>query len=371
MTSTRPHPTATTATTTATTAAEAVEAALRRFFAARRAEAEAISPAYTAAVAELESYVLRGGKRVRPTFAWIGWIGAGGDESDASAEAVAHTCAALELFHAYGLIHDDVIDASLTRRGYAAAHVRFADQHRARCWSGDAELFGVGAAILIGDLAQTWADDMIRTSGLPAPALERVGRVWSALRTEVLCGQLLDLTAEASGDEDVDTPLLIDQYKTASYTVERPLHIGAAIADADAGLVAAYRAFGVDIGIAFQLRDDLLGVFGAPEETGKPSGDDLVQGKRTVLFATALKYADEQDGDAAKFLRARIGTPVSDEELSTMRAIITDVGAVAQVERDITTRTDRAIAALRASSATEDAKDRLTAMAISATQRTS
>ncbi|MDQ0955783.1 geranylgeranyl diphosphate synthase type I [Streptomyces phaeochromogenes] len=348
-----------------------VDAALRQFLTVRRAEAETISPAYAAAVAELESYVLRGGKRVRPTFAWLGWIGAGGDEAGAEAEAVLRTGAALEMFHAYGLIHDDVIDASLTRRGAPAAHVMFADQHRARCWSGSAELFGTGAAILIGDLAQCWADDMVRTSGLPAQAQQRVATVWAELRTEVLCGQLLDLTAEAAGDEDIDTALRVNRYKTASYTVERPLHIGAAIAGADAELIAAYRAFGVDIGIAFQLRDDLLGVFGAPEETGKPSGDDLVQGKRTVLFTSALKYADEQDPDAAKFLRARIGTQISDEELSTMRAIITDVGAVDHVERDITARTDRAVAALRASGATDFAKDQLTAMAISATQRTS
>ncbi|MFE3252555.1 polyprenyl synthetase family protein [Streptomyces sp. NPDC059209] len=364
MTSTRPRP-------GAAARADAVDAALRQFLGARRTEAEAISPAYAAAVAELEGFVLRGGKRVRPAFAWLGWIGAGGDEHGATAGAVLRACSALELFHAYGLIHDDVIDASLTRRGSPAAHVLFAAQHRDRCWSGDPELFGVGAAILIGDLAQVWADDMIRNSGLPARELERVAPVWSALRTEVLCGQVLDLTAEASGDEDVHNPVLVDQYKTASYTVERPLHIGAVIAGADAELVAAYRTFGVDIGVAFQLRDDLLGVFGAPEETGKPSGDDLVQGKRTVLFAAALKYADEQDPDAAKFLRARIGTRISGDDLRTMRSIITGVGAVDHVERDIATRTDRALAALRASSAIEYAKDELAAMAISATQRTS
>ncbi|MFF2412454.1 polyprenyl synthetase family protein [Streptomyces sp. NPDC058092] len=348
-----------------------VDAALRQFLAARRAEAETISAAYASAVAELESYVLRGGKRVRPTFAWLGWLGAGGDADGPEAEAVLRTCAALEMFHVYGLIHDDVIDASLTRRGAPAAHVLFAEQHRERCWSGNAEQFGMGAAILIGDLAQCWADDMIRTSGLPARAQQRVAPVWATLRTEVLCGQLLDLSAEAAGTEDIDTPLLINQYKTASYTVERPLHIGAAIAGADARLTAAYRAFGVDIGIAFQLRDDLLGVFGAPEETGKPSGDDLIQGKRTVLVGAALQYADRQDPDAAKFLRARIGRPVCEEELGTMRTVITEVGAVDHVERDITARTDRAIAALRASGATDYAKDQLTAMAISATQRTS
>ncbi|MFF1442702.1 polyprenyl synthetase family protein [Streptomyces sp. NPDC058295] len=358
-------------TSTRTSPGKAVEDALRRFFAARRDEAAAIGPACAEVVAELESYVLRGGKRVRPAFVWLGWLGAGGDPDGATAEAVVRTGAALELFHASALIHDDVIDASLTRRGAPAAHVLFAGRHRDRCWNGDAELFGTGTAILAGDLAQGWADDLIRTGGLPAPAQARVAPVWSALRTEVLCGQLLDVTAEAAGAEDLDTPLRVNTYKTASYTVERPLHIGAAIAGADDALVAAYRAFGHDIGVAFQLRDDLLGVFGAAEETGKPSGGDLVQGKRTVLFAAALQFADAQDPDAAKFLRARIGTQLTDDELTAMRAVITDVGAVDHVERDITRRTDRALAVLRASGATDHAKEQLTAMAVSATQRTS
>jgi geranylgeranyl diphosphate synthase, type I len=152
--------------------------------------------------------------------------------------------------------------------------------------------------------------------------------------------------------------------------VERPLHVGAAIAGADADLIAAYRAFGTDIGIAFQLRDDLLGVFGDPVVTGKPSGGDLREGKRTVLFAVALRYADERDPGAARFLRAKIGTDISDDELCAIRAIFTDIGAVDHVERDIARRTDQAIDALETSGATSYAKNRLAAMAISATQRT-
>jgi geranylgeranyl diphosphate synthase type I len=352
------------------TGADTIDAAVRRFFAERRAEAEVIGPGFAAAIAELERYVLRGGKRVRPTFAWIGWIGAGGDEAGPLAEPVLRTCAALELLHASALLHDDIIDASPTRRGLPAGHVAFADQHRRRGWSGDPDAYGAGAAILTGDVAQAWADDMIRTSGLPADALARVGPVWSAMRTEVLAGQLLDLAAEAGGAEDVDTALRVDRYKTASYTVERPLHVGAAIAGADAALVAAYRAFGVDIGIAFQLRDDLLGVFGDPAVTGKPSGDDLREGKRTVLLAAGLQCADRHDPAAAAYLRARIGTDVTAAELDEVRAVLTRVGAVDHVERDIARRTDRAVAALERSDATSHAKTRLAALAISATQRT-
>ncbi|MFI9583669.1 polyprenyl synthetase family protein [Streptomyces sp. NPDC052236] len=347
----------------------AVDAALRDFFAGRRAGADALGRDFAAAIAELESYVLRGGKRIRPVFAWLGWIGAGGDQRDPVATAVLSACAGLELLHASALIHDDILDASRTRRGHPAAHVSFAERHRVRRFSGDPDAFGTGVAILIGDLAQTWADVMVRASGLPADAQARVGPVWSAVRSEVLYGQLLDLINQASDTEDIDAALRVNQYKTASYTVERPLQFGAAIAGADAGLVAAYRSFGADIGIAFQLRDDLLGVFGDPAVTGKPSGDDLREGKRTVLLATALKRADERDPGAARFLRAKIGTDLSGDELAAARAIFVDTGAVDDIERQIARRAGQAMAVLEASNATIPAKDQLAAMAVKATQR--
>ena len=347
----------------------AVEAAIRDFFTERRAEADALGPDFAATVADLETFVLRGGKRIRPAFAWLGWIGAGGDPLDPVAPAVRSACAAFELLHASGLIHDDIIDASRTRRGHPAAHVKYADRHRARSFSGDPDAFGTGAAILIGDLAMIWADVLVRASGLPADAHARVSPVWSAVRSEVMYGQLLDLIGQASDDEDIDAALRVNQYKTASYTVERPLQFGAAIAGADADLIAAYRSFGADIGIAFQLRDDLLGVFGDPAVTGKPSGDDLREGKRTVLFATALKRADDQDPAAAAFLRARIGTDLGVDDLARVRAILVDVGAVEHIERQIEIRADRAMAVLEASTATSPAKHQLAEMAIRATQR--
>ncbi|WP_240661121.1 MULTISPECIES: polyprenyl synthetase family protein [unclassified Streptomyces] len=347
----------------------AIDAAISDFFAERRAEAASLGEDFAATVGELEDYVLRGGKRIRPTFAWLGWIGAGGDPDDPVAPAVLRACAGFELLHASGLIHDDIIDASQTRRGHPAAHVVFAERHRMRRFSGDPGLFGAGAAILVGDLALVWSDVMVRASGLPADAQTRLAPVWSAVRYEVMYGQLLDLISQASQEEDVDAALLVDRYKTASYTVERPLQFGAAIAGADARLVAAYRAFGADIGIAFQLRDDLLGVFGDPAVTGKPSGDDLREGKRTVLLATALKRADARDPSAAAFLRAKIGTDLTEGDLARVRAVLTDVGAVRHIEREIQRRADQAIAVLEASSAAGLAKQQLAAMATKVTQR--
>lgn len=348
----------------------AVDAVLKEFFAERGAEAGAFGPDFTATVAELERFVLRGGKRIRPVFAWLGWIGAGGDPNDEPlAKAALSACAGFELLHAACLIHDDIIDGSLTRRGHPAAHVSYAEQHRARRFSGDAETYGMGTAIVIGDLALIWSDVLIRASGLPADAQTRLSPVWSSVRSEVTYGQLLDLINQASDDEEFDAALRVNQYKTASYTVERPLQFGAAIAGAQADLVAAYRAFGADIGIAFQLRDDLLGVLGDPSVTGKPSGDDLREGKRTALLATALKRADENDPAAAAFLRAKVGTDLTDDELAELRAILVAVGAVDHIEMQIGLLTDRALAVLEASNATGPAKHQLAEMAIKATQR--
>ncbi|MEV6752853.1 polyprenyl synthetase family protein [Streptomyces sp. NPDC051214] len=355
----------------AATETAAFDAAIEHFFAERRAEADMLGQDFTAAVAELERFVLRGGKRIRPAFAWLGWIGAGGDRHGPLAASVLNACAGLELLHASALIHDDIIDASRTRRGHPAAHVSFAERHRSRGLAGNPEAFGTGAAILVGDLAQVWADVMIRESGLPADTQARVAPVWSAVRAEVLYGQLLDLTNQASEDEGIDAALRVNQYKTASYTVERPLQFGAAIGCAGPRIVAAYRAFGADIGIAFQLRDDLLGVFGDPVVTGKPSGEDLREGKRTALLAIALDRADDRDPAAARLIRSTIGTNLSDGELDLVRSAFVDVGAVDHVEGLIAHRTDRALAVLEASDVTASVKGQLAEMAIKATQRES
>ncbi|WP_433605083.1 polyprenyl synthetase family protein [Prescottella agglutinans] len=346
-----------------------VEESLREFFASRADTVREVGGSYSDAVAALESFVLRGGKRVRPVFAWTGWLGAGGDPQGTQAPAALRAAAALELVQACALVHDDIIDASTTRRGFPTVHVEFADQHSAQQWSGGSAEFGRAAAILLGDLALAWADDMVREAGLDHETLIRISPVWSAMRTEVLGGQFLDISNEVRADESVESALRVNRFKTAAYTIERPLHLGAAIAGADAALVDAYRTFGTDIGIAFQLRDDLLGVFGDPDVTGKPSGDDLRAGKRTVLFAVALQRADETDPAAAAVLREAIGTDLSDAQVERLRSLITDLGAVDDAERRIAELTDSALAALDGSTATDEGKRRLREMAIAVTRR--
>lgn len=344
----------------------AVEQVLRAFFATRRDIVAPLGPVFTDAADALEQFVIRGGKRSRPGFAWTGWLGAGGDPAGPEAAAVLTACSALELVQACALVHDDIIDSSRTRRGFPTVHVAFEDRHHAAGWPGDGAEYGRAVAILIGDLALAWADDLVHEAGLAPAALARFAPVWASMRTEVLGGQLLDINGEAGCDESVEAALRINRYKTAAYTIERPLHLGAALAGADDALIEALRIYGTDVGIAFQLRDDLLGVFGDPAVTGKPSGDDLREGKRTVLIAEALRRADDA---AADQIRAGLGADLDDDAVDRLRTLLTELGAVDDVERRITELTDTGLAAVAASTATGPAKQLLHDMALAATRR--
>lgn len=323
--------------------AGAVTEQLRGYLRDRRRDTAYIGGGYEDLVSGLEEFVLSGGKRLRPAFAYWGWRSAAGREAE---PALLRLFSALELLHACALVHDDVIDASATRRGSATTHRKFAELHRSRGWHGSADQFGLSAAILLGDLALVWADDIVADAELPPDAHRRVRRVWSDIRTEVLGGQYLDIVAEASGIESIATAITVNTYKTASYTVTRPLQLGAAAAADRPDLQALFGELGNDLGVAFQLRDDVLGIFGDPAVTGKPSGDDLRSGKRTVLIAEAVTLADASDPAAAKRLRAAIGTALTDDEVRELCDIIEAVGALAAVEDRIGGLADRALTAL-------------------------
>jgi geranylgeranyl diphosphate synthase, type I len=350
---------------------EIVEAALADFLAERRVLAGAIDAQFADAIRALDEFVLSGGKRIRPTFAWWGWRGAGGEPDAPEADAVVRAIGALELVQACALIHDDLMDGSATRRGRPTVHIEFAARHRSAGWRGQPDRFGEAAAILLGDLAMCWADDMLRGAGLPADALRRMAQPWDAVRTEVLGGQYLDVLHQATGDGTEHAALQINRYKTAAYTVERPLHLGAAIAGAGPDLVDAYRQFGADVGVAFQLRDDMLGVFGDPDVTGKPAGDDLREGKHTLLLACATKRA-EAAGDRAAL--AVLGQAVGNldlqpDELDRARDVLLELGAVRAVEQRIAELTESGLDALIGARIAAPAGDRLAELAIAATRR--
>jgi geranylgeranyl diphosphate synthase type I len=316
-----------------------------------------------APMAEWLTDLLRGGKRLRPAFAYWAYRAAGGADS---AEAVA-AATSLELLQACALVHDDVMDGSDTRRGLPAAHRRFGTLHRENSWLGSHEGFGMGAAILLGDLCLSWADELLYASGLPLDALARAKPVYDVMRTELMAGQYLDLLEQARGGGSVERAMRVVRFKSAKYTIERPLHLGASLAGAPSSLLDALSAYGLPLGEAFQLRDDVLGVFGDPAETGKPAGDDLREGKRTVLVATALERASEAE---AAVIRRRLGDPALDAVgVDELRTVIVDTGALENAETLIDKLTSESLAALDAAAIDDASRDVLRGLAIAATAR--
>ncbi len=306
---------------------------------------------------------LAGGKRLRPAFCYWGWRGAGADDSDAAVAAAA----SLELFQAAALIHDDVMDDSDSRRGQPSIHRRFAALHDASGWSGPSESFGRAGAILLGDLTLVWNDEMLMRSGLPVEALLRARPTYDLMRTQLMGGQYLDVLEQARGEGTVESARQVIRFKSAKYSVEHPLLIGGLLADASPELLAAYSAYGLPLGEAFQLRDDVLGVFGDPSATGKPAGDDLREGKRTVLVAHTFAKASPAQAE----VMARLGDrSLVEADVEAMREVIVETGALAAVEQTIDELVDEAREALAMADIEPVARDVLDALVDAATVRT-
>lgn len=340
-----------------------VTSTLSAFVDDQRATLARISPQLAPVADTLRAFLLGGGKRLRPAFCYWGWRGAGG----ADCAQIVTAATSLELLQACALIHDDYIDGSDTRRGQPAVHRRFEALHQAAGWQGSAAGFGAAAAILLGDLCLSYSDELFNRCGLPAERVLAARPLVDLMRAEVMAGQYLDVVEQAVGGGSVERAEQVIRFKAAGYTVQRPLQIGAALAGADQRQLAAYSAYGLPLGEAFQLRDDLLGVFGDPEETGKPAGDDLREGKRTVLIAMALERADAGQRD---LLRRLLGDPLLDDAgVAGLRTTILATGAVRRVEALIERRTRQALDALAEAPIAEQARLVLAELAVAATTR--
>jgi geranylgeranyl diphosphate synthase type I len=307
----------------------------------------------------------QGGKRFRAMFCTWGFR-AVREAAPQEEESLLRAAAALELLHASALVHDDFMDASDTRRGHPTTHVTFADLHRRSGWPGDPAQYGAAAAVLLGDLLLSWADELMRGCGLPADVVAEALRVFDTTRSEVVLGQFLDVSLQARGASDVEQAMQVVRYKSAKYSVERPLHVGAVLAGGTPDVVDALSAYGLPLGEAFQLRDDLLGVFGDPGVTGKPAGDDLSEGKRTVLVALALQRCTPAEALA---LEGALGRELSADEVRQLQEVILRSGAAAEVEQRIESLTAQSLDALAAAPVTEAAREVLTDLARAATQR--
>lgn len=339
-----------------------LHAELAAFFTARDAEF-ASPPALHHIFGLLRDFLLSGGKRLRPLFCYWGWRGAGGTDG---AEIV-RAGAALELFQAFALIHDDIMDGSDLRRGSPAMHRGLADLHHGHTWRGDSDRFGVNVAILCGDLCLCYSDEMLLDCGLPPARLLAAQRLVHQMRSEVMIGQNLELLDQSSGGS-LAGALRIIQLKAARYTIERPLQIGALLAGGGPELLESYSRFALPLGEAFQLRDDVLGVFGDVAKTGKPTADDLREGKPTALIALARTRAGTQ---LTQVIDRLYGTDVDEEDAATLRWIIHSTGALDAVETMIQQRHAAALAEVDRMPVAEPVRAALLELAAAATVRTS
>ncbi|AWB86281.1 polyprenyl synthetase family protein [Mycetocola zhujimingii] len=324
---------------------------------------------------------LSGGKRFRARFCYWGWqsvadsAAVGDSDGRASVSDVVSAASALEIFHAAALIHDDIIDNSDTRRGAPSAHRRFERLHRDGGWAGDAAEYGRAAATLLGDLLLGWSDELLDDAldGCSRPVARSARAEFNRMRTEVTAGQYLDILEERAWRSQDDSSQLsraqqVLIYKSAKYSIESPLALGGLLAGATPAQLSSLRAFGLPLGVAFQLRDDLLGVFGDAAVTGKPSGDDLREGKRTVLIARTRASIP---APARNILDELLGDPdLNDSQIASLQATIRESGAVDDVEAMIDSNVARAIAALDAAPLSATATGQLRELADAVTRRT-
>ena len=346
---------------------DAVKGELTHYLAEQRDYLTSIASELIPVCDALEDYLLEGGKRLRPLFAYAGFLAAGSTPSRTDIRAMA----SLELLQACALIHDDLMDGSDTRRGKPAIHRHFENLHRQGSMAGLAEQFGEAAAVLLGDLALVWSDHMLHNSGLSHESLTAALRIHDEMRIELMAGQYLDVREAGEREHSVERSLRIARYKSGKYTIERPLHLGAVIARPAATehseLLNVLSAYGLPLGEAFQLRDDMLGIFGDPKETGKPAGDDLREGKRTVLIALTH---ERQSPAQAETCKKYFGRPDLDAQgVAILQEIIESTGARAALESTIEKLTDAALAAAESSLFTNDGKALLVELANIATKR--
>jgi geranylgeranyl diphosphate synthase type I len=304
---------------------------------------------------ELTRLVAAGGKRLRPAFCYLAFVGVGGDENS---KQLLDTQAALELLHASALLHDDIIDGSLTRRGEPTSHTRYIAKHQDNKWAGEARRFGEGAVILIGDLAFVYADQLM------AGVNSITKKVWNEMCVEVNIGQYLDLLGSAQRERNLTKAERVCRYKSGKYTVERPLHLGATLATPEQAdvLLEQLSNFGLPLGDAFQMRDDVLGAFGDTSSnlTGKPIGDDLREGKPTPLLAMAFERATSAQRDVLD----RVGAPqISHQEVSAIQQVIIETGALDALETKILSLVEQSVVHIGMSSLDESSKTRLIELA--------
>ncbi len=339
--------------------AERVDARLDEFLAAERDRWASFDSELAQPIDEIRRLVLSGGKRLRPGFCHWGYVGAGGGDSD---QVDIDAGAAFELMHAFALFHDDVMDDADSRRNQPTTHTVAAAEHAEKGWAGESRRFGEGVAILVGDLAFVYADQLLEE------ATPQAAKIWNELRIELNIGQYLDILGGVSRTRDVVKSERICRYKSGKYTIERPLHLGAVLAAPDRmdELLPHLSNYGLPLGDAFQMRDDVMGAFGDEAVTGKPVGGDLIEGKPTPLLARSTRLATDDQREVLEL----VGDPeMSQDTVARIQQVMVDTGGLAELEAHISALTESAVTSLDAAPITEVAKTELVELAEYVSQR--
>ncbi|WP_150951492.1 polyprenyl synthetase family protein [Microbacterium testaceum] len=353
---------------------EAVSQRLDKFLSEQLSYASALGPE-AVSFSRSGASAVQGGKRLRARFCLAGWSAVRALDASAPAffdEPALAVATSLEIFHAAALVHDDLVDNSDTRRGQPAAHRALQKGHQDADWAGDADSFGRSGAILLGDLLVAWSDDLLEEGLEGHPHAAAARRAYARMRRDVTIGQFLDVAEESAytvypDDTHAERALRIASYKSARYSIQQPLQIGAALAGADDEQLDALGRFGHDVGMAFQLRDDVLGVFGDSATTGKPVGDDLREGKRTVLVAYTREGLPLEERER---FDALLGDPdLEPSQIAALQRTIVDTGALERTEQLIAGYARQADESLADARVDTEALDALRALARAATER--
>lgn len=328
---------------------------LSRFLQVRLRPAEELHPDLAPFFSCLLEYSGRSGKRLRPFLVHLGFRAAVEASAVQTVDDVLPLAAAAEMLHVFALAHDDVMDQSALRRGLPTVHRMWAERHRSNGWRGDADQLGASVAILLGDLALVLADACLDESAVPDRCLRQSREVWQAMREEVIEGQFLDVAAsQLSHPAPEDQIRTILSLKSGKYTVERPLHLGACAAGASPQLLEAFTSVGIPLGQAFQIQDDILGLFGDSEATGKPADSDLKEGKSTLLVSRA--YSAASPSDRLALMQAWGNPSATDEQIVGAKAAIKGSGALDFARSEAEALAGQARSALLAAPIPEDAR---------------
>jgi geranylgeranyl diphosphate synthase type II len=342
-----------------------VEEALRQVFAAAIAEAGKIDGSYAELLVVTRDQLLRGGKRLRPYLTYLAYHGAGGREVD-----IAPVAASQELFHQFLLIHDDIIDRDLVRHGGINVAGKYYHDFQDRpIADAEARHYGDSYALLAGNASCALGLQAISSSGFNAETKLAALQCVHQMLFEEMGGQLTDVSVSIPGGAPatLEQLLRVARYKTAAYSFITPLKLGAIMAGGPAQLQGQLQEFGESLGIAFQLADDLLGVYGDEKSLGKPILSDISEGKHTLLIHYALAGATSRQAAA---LRRIWGSHTAGEaELAEARDLLTATGAQAKVTALADQHLQAALAALKPAALDEQVKARLGEVAVFCVKR--